>query len=111
MSAIHGRRQLPHIAPLKWRVALREHYARVKWHTARKVLTYAYLHTCMYMPDTYSVHTHVYPCSIFVKRVWLVSLSSSLVPEWFNCPSLIELPSLTCARSMGPQWDTSLWTK
>ena len=28
MSALYGRRQVPHIAPLKWRVALREHYAR-----------------------------------------------------------------------------------
>ena len=28
MSALYGRRQVLRIAPLKWRVALREHYAR-----------------------------------------------------------------------------------
>ena len=28
MSALYGRRQVPRIAPLKWRVALREHYVR-----------------------------------------------------------------------------------
>ena len=28
MSALYGRRQVPRIVPLKWRVALREHYAR-----------------------------------------------------------------------------------
>ena len=54
MSSIYGRRQVPRIVSLKWRVALREHYARAAKvvHIAQSVKGAIAMHILVHVPST-----------------------------------------------------------